>query len=138
MKIPFDLNAEAVLSAVLLAATAQGSETNAAGVHHAHAQRFFAESHRRIFEVIEELANEVAIDVVLVAARLRDKGQARPESTVAYHLTRVLNMTPAITHVLDYCKVVERHALARMLILSSYGARSSRCAGKDAADVVLG
>lgn len=99
---PHDLDAEAaVLSAVLLDPTAMDQVQDL--LRH---EQFYSEAHVRIFEVAEALRDEGgAIDVVLVATRLRDTGRLVQVGGMAY-LTEVMNAAPAVGNVRKYAQIV--------------------------------
>jgi replicative DNA helicase len=98
---PHDLDAEgAVLSAMML-------DRNAVdiGMHVLEPDHFFAESNRRIFEAVTELATkDRPIDLVTVIGILRDRNRLEQVGGSAY-VAQIIDSTPAIAHI-------EAHALA--------------------------
>lgn len=134
-----DLQAEAaVISAVLLASTPQGSEPGALAVAREilDARAFFSRAHREIFMACCDLADSGSpVDVVLVATRLRNIERIPQVGGMAY-LTQVLNAAPAVTHVAAYCEVVAGHARTRRLVRTLRRALNELQHGRDADNVI--
>jgi hypothetical protein len=109
---PHDLDAEAaVLSAIVIDPSTLPSVRAML-----HAGDFYADANRRIFEAIQALHGEgTAIDITLVAARLRASGRLDQVGGTPY-LMQVLEATPATAHVLDHAKVVRDKARLRAAI----------------------
>lgn len=110
---PSDLDAEsAVLSALLLRPKECLDDVRPV----LHPQHFYADANRRVYEAILELDNEGrAIDIVMVAGRLRDQGRLDQIGGSPY-LAQLSDATPAVSNVLEHAKVIVEKARIRQVI----------------------
>jgi replicative DNA helicase len=109
---PHDLDAEAaVLSAILLSSESfdQVSEL-------LHAEHFYSDANRRIFEAVVALQTANApVDVVTVATWLRDRERLQQVGGTPY-LAQLTDSIPAVAHLEAYGKVVREKWRVRQLI----------------------
>lgn len=109
---PHDVDAEkSVLSACMT--TPEKIESVASVVR---PPDFYHAPHQRIFGALLEMrADNVEIDIVLLAARLRDREQLAGVGGPAY-LGQLMYETPADSHYIDHAKVVAELARRRRVI----------------------
>ncbi|NLE88666.1 MAG: replicative DNA helicase [Myxococcales bacterium] len=109
---PSDLDAEAaVLSAVMLSGEAFDSVQEQLAPEH-----FYSEANRRVFEAVQELvAASRPVDVVSVAAWLRDRGRLDQVGGTPY-LAQLVDATPAVAHVEEHARVIREKWRLRSLI----------------------
>lgn len=112
---PSDLDAEAaVLSACLLQARECLDDVRQV----LSAAAFYADSNRRIYETILELDSEgSAVDIVLVAGRLRERSQLHGVGGSPY-LAQLSDATPAVANVLQHAAVIVEKWRLRQAITS--------------------
>tara|TARA_Y100000310_G_scaffold344932_1_gene460595 strand:- start:5816 stop:7204 length:1389 start_codon:yes stop_codon:yes gene_type:complete len=81
---------------------------------------FYKPSHQKIYQAMQELFEKSEpIDLLSVAARLKEKGQLEEVGANAY-LTELINTVPTASHVLSYAKMVQKKRILRDLISASY------------------
>lgn len=81
-----------------------------------HAEDFYKEAHRMIFEAVVNLANRnEAVDLITVTEELRQKNQLEGVGGIPY-LTSLVNSVPTAANVEFYARIVEEKALLRGLI----------------------
>jgi len=109
---PHDLDAEAaVLSAVLLTNEAFDEVSDLL-----HAEHFYSDANRRIFEAITELQSAGRpVDVVSVATWLRDRERLQQVGGTPY-LAQLTDAIPAVAHVAAHARVVREKWRVRQLI----------------------
>jgi len=109
---PADLDAEAaVLSSALLSSEAFDQVQEIIEPIH-----FYADSNRRVWEAILELAtNNRSVDVVSVAGWLRDKGRLDQIGGTPY-LAQLVDATPAVAHVEEHARTIREKWRLRSLI----------------------
>jgi replicative DNA helicase len=109
---PQDLDAEAaVLSSVLLSADAFDQVQEILAPEH-----FYSEANRRIFEGVLDLASTGRpIDIVTIAAWLRDRERLAQVGGTPY-LARLVDATPAVSHVAHHAKAIREKWRIRQLI----------------------
>lgn len=112
---PSDLDAEAaVLSALLLQAKECLDDVRQV----LPVAAFYADSNRRIYDVILELDTEgSAVDIVLVAGRLRERGQLQNVGGSPY-LAQLSDATPAVANVVQHAAVIVEKWRLRQAITS--------------------
>lgn len=82
----------------------------------AHAEDFYTEKHRLIFEAILVLFNKAEpIDFLSVSSKLKSEKQLERVGGSRY-ITELVNTTPAATNVTYYAELVRRAAVLRRLI----------------------
>lgn len=113
---PQDLEAEkALLGSLLL-----NSEAMFEIVDSVNALSFYAEKHKIIYEVIEELAHKKEpVDLLTVTAKLRDKKMLDQIGGMAY-LSDLLGMIGSSANVKYYGEIIRRKYLLRRLIEASH------------------
>lgn len=109
---PADLDAEAaVLSSILLSSDAFDTVQEILEPEH-----FYADSNRRVYESIIELAQKSrAIDTVSVAGHLRDRGRLDQIGGTPY-LAQLVDATPAVAHVENHARTIREKWRLRSLI----------------------
>jgi replicative DNA helicase len=109
---PADLDAEAaVLSSILLSSDAFDTVQEILEPEH-----FYADSNRRVYETIIELAQKGrAIDTVSVAGHLRDRGRLDQVGGTPY-LAQLVDATPAVAHVENHARTIREKWRLRSLI----------------------
>jgi replicative DNA helicase len=110
---PQDLEAErSVLGSILLSNDAIDDV-----LMHLHAERFYADAHRRIFKAIHDMyeAGRRGIDVVTLASELEKRGDL-PEIGGPSYLVQILEAVPHAAHAQYYAKIVRDKWLQRSLI----------------------
>ena len=110
---PLDLDAEgAVIATILLKA----SEFDVViGIVQFH--MFYSDANKFIFETFEELVRDnVPIDPISVASRLRQNGKLERAGNTAY-LADLTDKTPAVGNVVTHAEIVKDKWQARQLIL---------------------
>jgi replicative DNA helicase len=112
---PSDLDAEsAVLSALLLSPKDCLDDVRQL-LRPAH---FYADANRRIYETLLELDGEGrAVDIVTLAARLRERDQLKQVGGTPY-LAQLSDATPAIANVLEHGRIIVEKARTRQVISS--------------------
>ncbi|MFA0750891.1 MAG: hypothetical protein SLRJCFUN_001294 [Candidatus Fervidibacter sp.] len=112
MPMPQSIEAEqAALGAMLL-----DREAIAIASEIVQVDDFYYEPHRHIYEALLTLFNRgEAIDVVTVADELKRRGKL-DECGGQPYLMRLMDMTPSIANIADYCRTVEEKAILRQLI----------------------
>lgn len=108
---PADLDAErAVLSALLLAPERLPEVRQVISSRH-----FYADSHRRVYESIVNLAETGrAVDTISVAGQLRDLGRLDQIGGTPY-LAELVDATPAVAHVADHARSIREKWRLRAL-----------------------
>ena len=106
---------ESVLGAMML---------EASSVDHAledlNADSFYDPRHRMVFEAMAELVNNhIAVDIVTVAAKLREKGNLEAVGG-AQVLTGFTEKVGSAAHLEFYLKILKQKAIQRNLISASY------------------
>ena len=77
---------------------------------------FYLDSHKKIFEVIKNLADKnIPIDITTVTAELEKKKLLNQVGGVEY-LTQIINVVPTAANAEEYIKIVEEKFLRRNLI----------------------
>src|SRR5882672_1755706 len=109
---PHDLDAEAaVLSAILLERDALDKV-----LENLHAEHFYSEANRRIYEASVELsAKGTPIDIVSVAGSLRDRERLAQVGGSAY-LAQLADSVPSVAHVETYARMIREKWRIRQLI----------------------
>jgi replicative DNA helicase len=102
-------------------------------------EKFYSESHRRIFEAIAALhVTGQPVDVVQVATWLRDRERLPQIGGMAY-LTEVLNTAPAVANVEAYAETVSKKYQLRQMIVACQRITAQGYAGVgDATDFIDG
>lgn len=81
---------------------------------------FYYEPHRHIYEAILTLFNRgEPTDLVTVSEELKRRGKL-DECGGQPYLMRLMEMTPSVANIADYCRIVEEKAILRQLIQVSY------------------
>ena len=125
---PHDLDAEAaILSAALL-----DPDVYPLVADRLTAELFYAESNRRIWEVIDSLARaDQSVDIVTVAGRLRDTGRLAQVGGSAY-LAQLVDAVPAVAHIENYAaRVVGLARLREIQLVCRKIAAEAYDAGED-------
>jgi replicative DNA helicase len=131
---PQDLDAErSVLGSILLSNDAIDDV-----LPHLHAERFYADAHRRIFKSIHDMYESGArgIDTVTLASDLQKRGDLEEIGGPAY-LVQILEAVPHAAHAEYYAKIVRDKWLQRSLIdACTESLRDAFHAQQDIEDVV--
>lgn len=81
---------------------------------------FYYEPHRHIFEALLTLFHRgEQTDVVTVAEELKRRGKLEECGGQPY-LMRLMELTPSIANIADYCRIVEEKAILRQIITVSH------------------
>lgn len=81
-----------------------------------HVPHFYADANARIYETVAELRSEgMAIDIVSVASRLRDKNKLQSIGGSPY-LAQLSDATPAVAHVEEHAKRIVEKWRVRQII----------------------
>lgn len=81
---------------------------------------FYKKTHQEIYQAMQELFEKGdPIDVLSVAARLKEKGQLEEVGGNAY-VTELINSVPTASHVMAYAKIVQKKRILRDLISVSH------------------
>ncbi|MDD3249598.1 MAG: replicative DNA helicase [Smithellaceae bacterium] len=112
---PQNIEAEqSILGSILL----ENSAVNAAQ-EILHKDDFYSEAHRKIFSVIEQLADKnEPVDLITLSNALTDKGLLDSVGGVAY-LASLVDNVPSAANVANYAKIVKEKAILRGLIGSA-------------------
>jgi replicative DNA helicase len=124
---PQNIEAEqAVLGAILL-----DSEALITAMERVKSEDFYKGIHQRIFEAMNELAEEdQPVDLVTLTARLQDKQQLEDIGGVSY-LAELANAVPTAANIDYYAQIVEEKSMLRRLIRTATHIVSNGYASSD-------
>ncbi len=108
-----NLDCECAILAAIFSTPKHLDAAQATGLRPDH---FYADAHRRIFEAVLELSKVgQGVDLQTVAHWLKERDWLQAIGGIAY-LARIIDSTPAIAYVEDYCKIIVDLALVRRTV----------------------